>query len=556
MNVAIWDSTELLPGKAIPSIAGLRFVLKGQTGLEMFTKPKAEDKGVVSLTGETPEEIKLETYDVVIMNPPFTRHERMPKDYKEILFDRFKDYRQSLHGQMGYFGYFILLADRFLSENGKMVLVLPATALHVRSSEGIRRLWSEKYHVEYIITTWHRLVFSESVVFREILLIAKKTKTSSNLQTKICVLKKLPHKISQAREIAERIRETKQEWEDEDMTIKIYPYSKLAADTADWHKYIALSDLKLVDLLDGLLSSKKLVPLSSLSEAQECGLRHYKFKDFHGFILNDATRAQRKSDMWILEKIKDKTMIAKHKKLIHKVEIPLECVGRGLRRFSYVNNIDVTDKSDYLILGWFKQIKEMARYLVSINDLKIFDPKVVESWTRKFERKKAHLLFARRLYLSSPGTCLLAFYSDEPTIGVDLWSLCDLEQTEAKVLALWLNSTLNILQLLYLGVACEGPWMKLHDYMFSRLLVPDPNKLTKKDIRQLLKVFDKVRNEAFLSISEQLKKESEARKSIDRIWLKILGCKSDPDALLKRLYDSISKEIELIDKLMHVEKRR
>jgi predicted DNA-binding transcriptional regulator len=105
-----------------------------------------------------------------------------------------------------------------------------------------------------------------------------------------------------------------------------------------------------------------------------------------------------------------------------------------------------------------------------------------------------------------------------------------------------------------LGVACEGPWMKLHDYMFSRLLVPDPNKLTKKDIKQLLKVFDKVRNMPFPSISEQLKKGSEARKSIDKIWLKILGYKGDPDELLKRLYSSVSKEIEIIDKLMHVEK--
>jgi predicted DNA-binding transcriptional regulator len=265
-------------------------------------------------------------------------------------------------------------------------------------------------------------------------------------------------------------------------------------------------------------------------------------------------RIQRKSDIWFLDKIKEKVIVARHRKLIHKVEIPLNCLGRGLRRFSYLSNIDVGNQSDYLILQWFDEIKEMARYLLPANDLKLFDRRIVESWARKFERKKAHLLFARRLYLSSPGTCLLAFYSDEPTIGVDLWTLRNLEQTEAKVLALWLNSTLNILQLLYLGVACEGPWMKLHDYMFNKLLVPDPNKLTKRDVTQLLKVFKKVRNVTFPSVSEQLKKESEARKSIDKIWLKILGYKGDPDKLLKRLYDSTFKEIELIDKLMHTEK--
>jgi type I restriction-modification system DNA methylase subunit len=553
VNVAIWDSTELLPGKTIPSIASLRFVLKGQTGLEMFAEPETRAKGVVSLTGEIPEEIKLETYDVVIMNPPFTRHERMPKDYKGVLLERFKDYKRFLHGQMGYFGYFILLADRFLRKNGKMALVLPATALHVRSSEGIRRLWSENYHVEYIITTWHRLAFSESVVFREILLVAKKAKPGADMKTKICVLKKLPYKMSQAREIAEKIKTIEHDWDDEDLTIKIYPYSKLAANTIDWHKYIALSDLKLADLLDELLSSKKFVPLSSLAEAQECDLRHYKFKNFHGFILSDAKRIQRKSDTWFLDKIKERSLVARHRKLIHKVEIPLSCVRRGLRRFSYLNNIDVGNQSDYLILQWFDGVKEMARYMLPVNDLKLFDPKVVESWARKFERKKAHLLFARRLYLSSPGTCLLAFYSDKPTVGVDLWTLCGLKQAEAKVLALWLNSTFNILQLLYLGVACEGPWMKLHDYMFDRLLVPDPIKLTKKDITQLLEVFEKVRNVAFPSIPEQLRKKIEARKSLDKIWLKILRYKGDPDELLNTLYSSVIREIEIIDRLMHVE---
>jgi len=99
-----------LPGKSIPSIAGLKFVLKGQSGLDTFLKPEERKKGVVSLTGEIPKEIRLDTYDVTIMNPPSTRQERMPKEYKETLNERFKDYSEYLHGQMGYFGYFVLLS--------------------------------------------------------------------------------------------------------------------------------------------------------------------------------------------------------------------------------------------------------------------------------------------------------------------------------------------------------------------------------------------------------------------------------------------------------------
>ena len=555
VNVAIWDSTELEPNRVIPSIAGLKFVFKGQTAIESFLKPKEKKKkGVVSLTGEIPEEIKMETYDVVIMNPPFTRQERIPGEYKTILNERFKDYDENLHGQLGYFGYFILLADRFLEDKGRMALVLPATSLHVRSAEGMRKLWSERYHVKYIVTTWHRLAFSESVVFREILLVAEKDKKARDAETKICVLKRLPDSMSKARDLSDKIRKAKQDWEDDDVAIKIYPYSKLSKDVTDWYGYIALSDLKLTDVLEELLSSKKLVSLSSLAKAYECDLRHYQFGTFHGFIVSSKERAQRKIDMWIADDIRGKTLVANHKELKQRVEIPVDTLGRALRRFSYVDKIDITQRSDYLILKWFDQIRDMARYLVPTNKLEKLNPKAIKSWEMRFKKRKAHLLLGRRLYLSSPGTCLIAFYSDEPTIGIDLWSLRNLEKDAAKILALWLNSSINILQLLYLGVACEGPWMKIHEYMLSRLLVPDLRKLSKRETEELLKIFDEVRNADFPSITEQFKKEDQNRKTIDKAWLKILGYKEDSEEFLKRLYASISKEIELIDKLMRPEK--
>jgi len=551
VNVAIWDSTELEPYRTIPSIASLRFVFKGQVGIDSFFKPEERVKGVVSLTGQIPNEIKLETYDVVIMNPPFTRQERIPGEYKGKLLERFKDYKDYLRGQMGYFGYFILLADKFLNEDGRIALVLPATSLHVKSCEGIRRLWAEKYHVEYIITTWHRLAFSESTIFREILLVAKKRTPPSNARTKICVLKRLPEKFSKVVQISEKIKKAEQDYEDEEVAIKVYPYSKLAADITDWYRLIALSDLKLIAVLEELLSSEKLVPLSSLTKSYECDLRHYKFMDFHGFILSLEEKAKRKSDIWILKEIRGNSLIAYHKKLQRRIEIPLSHLGRALRRFSYNKSIDVTQNADYLILKWFDEIKDMARYVVPVRKLEDFNPDVVKSWETKFENRKAHLLLARRLYLSSPGTCLIAFYSDEPIVGIDLWSLSNLDRDEAKIIALWLNSSINILQLLYMGVACEGPWMKLHNYMLKRLLVPDPRKLTEKEKKHLMKVFDEIRDFSFPSVTEQLKRDIKARKTIDKTWLKILNYKGDPEELLKKLYASITQELKIIDELTH-----
>ncbi|MEM2488246.1 MAG: N-6 DNA methylase, partial [Thermoproteota archaeon] len=261
VNVAVWDSTCLRPGMKIPSVTE---AAKGYLTTFMF--PKTTEKGAVSLTDKEAQEIELGKYDVVIMNPPFTRQERLPEDYKDVLFQRFSEYKDYLHGRLGLHGFFILLADRFLEKDGKMALVLPATVLRVESFEGIRRLLSERYHVEHIITTWYRSAFSESVRFREILLIARKSKAARDAKVMVTVLKKLPENIIEAKETSNILKRSQSDWQDNRMITKVYDYAELKEDVTNWFKYIALSDLTLYNVIDEILSSEKLAPFKSVAE--------------------------------------------------------------------------------------------------------------------------------------------------------------------------------------------------------------------------------------------------------------------------------------------------
>jgi len=550
VNVAIWDSTELEPGKNIPSIAGLKFVLKGQAGLEMFIEPESEAKGAVSLTGRIPEEIKLEKYDGVIMNPPFTRQERIPKEYKVTLNDRFKDYSEYLHGQLGYFGYFIPLADRFLKKNGKMALVLPATVLRIKSCEGIRKLWAKHYHVEHILTTWRRSAFSESVRFREILLIATKCKPPKNAKTIITVFKKLPKTPKEARKIAESIKQTKADWQNEKVTVKVYNYAKLKNDTKNWFKRISVSDLSLIDLMEKLLTSDGLTPLSTIAEAQRIDLEHLKFKDFHGFILHDTSRSRKRNDLYIVDKIEKNQLIAKHMKLGWKIKIPMKVLGRGLRRLSYVKTIDITNNADYLILSYFDQIKDLARPLMNMKELARLNSKIIHAWKIKFESRKSHVILGRRFDISAPGTALIAFYSSNPIVGIDFWSIKNVKDKYGKALTLWLNSTLNLLQTFIIRTETRGAWMKIHDYMLEELLVPNPQKLKKKDYNKLTNTFEQIKSVEFPSILKQLEDKHPPRKLIDRTWLEILGYKGNTEQLLDQLYESLVKEIVILKEMM------
>ena len=122
VSIAVWDSSDLSPGRIIPAAADISDVLLGQTSLDSFSSGRRTVKGVMKLTGSSPKDLTLKEVDLVIMNPPFTRHGIIPDAYKQILDDRFSDYKQYAHGQLGLYGFFVFLAGAYgFSAPGKRV---------------------------------------------------------------------------------------------------------------------------------------------------------------------------------------------------------------------------------------------------------------------------------------------------------------------------------------------------------------------------------------------------------------------------------------------------
>jgi len=300
VNIAVWDSTVLRPGIKIPSVASVRYVVSGQTDLSLFEKPHERSAGVVSLT-EQEHEIQLEKFDVVIMNPPFTRQEKIKSDiseeYKKLLRERFDDYKEYLHGQLGYYGYFILLADRFLDEGGRMALVLPAAFLRVRSAEGIRRFLAENYTIEYVI--FGKLNFSDATWRREILFVARKGRSE-----KECIaarLARLPNSRDEARKFAERIRGGESESEsNEILTYKIKQDD--FKQQVDWLKLFPTESLDIMEgAMEEVIEKIPLVRLGDLGVKLREGIESRKGVKFHDvIILREEERARRKEDKFVI----------------------------------------------------------------------------------------------------------------------------------------------------------------------------------------------------------------------------------------------------------------
>ncbi|MEM2585059.1 MAG: N-6 DNA methylase, partial [Thermoproteota archaeon] len=417
VNVAVWDSTCLRPGMKIPSVTE---AAKGYLTTFMF--PKTTEKGAVSLTDKEAQEIELGKYDVVIMNPPFTRQERLPEDYKDVLFQRFSEYKDYLHGQLGLYGFFILLADRFLKENGRMALVLPATVLRISSCEGIRRMLTKRYNIDFIITTWQRAAFSEAALFREILLVARK-RTNKTVQEQPCVvvtLKYIPKTAEESLRMADRIRQVASRplqgiVEDETLLAFQVSQSELRKKVRNLFPLIAFKNKWLIDFWEdfvqkagsNLISFRELLDQLDANSVEGVESRRGKVQNL---TISQVDRAIKKSDVWVIGRVQGRVVV-ENRFTQDRLSIPLRALRPALRRVAYVNTLDISDKLDYVVVADFPEVKRFLS--AGVEKMKAYSG-FWDRWRTYVEDRMSRLALVRRADVSAPGTCLLAFFSRTP----------------------------------------------------------------------------------------------------------------------------------------------
>jgi type I restriction-modification system DNA methylase subunit len=555
VRVAVWDSTELKPGMSIPAIQSELKAAYRRPTLDMFKEgeqPKREylKKGAITLEGIGGQEIPLEKADLVIMNPPFTRQERLPKEYKSSLFRRLKEYKQVLHGQLGLYGYFLPLADRFLKNDGRIAFVLPATILRIKSTENIRKWLLNNYQIEFIITTWQRAAFSEGAQFREILLVAKKTKRKSDNELCTVVhLKEIPKNLEEAKAISNIIRKERQT-SYENHTMRMFPVSKkdLEQNISNWFYFIVVEDTKLFEVWKKLESDAKDKILSLSHYASEVkattlrfDLSHVGRKEGQCFIIKEPIRAKKSYDRWIVLQDTTDNIVAVDRITQNKVNIPRDALSGALRRPSGARAIDVSEIHDYIVVSKFPEMNKLVE-----------NPRILKDWKAYVDKRKAHLLLDERFDISASGTSALAFYSEDPIIGAGtMCSFKGMSKQDARILALWLNSTMNLLQTILKRKETRGAWMRIHHYMFDDLLVVNPKSLTREQKELLFDTCDRYAKELLPSILQQLKKRNPVRLAIDEAFLKIFGyAQKETESMLDYLYPALANEIEKLKTLM------
>ena len=136
----------------------------------------------------------LPQMDIVLMNPPFTRIERLEDDYQEYLLGKkgiLKKFAKYVKGQSGLHCFFLLHATNFLKNDGRLGAVLPAATFSSEYGEKIQPFLLNNYRIRYMITYESLSTFSVDCDFKEILFVGTKNKeeAKSDWKAKVVILK-------------------------------------------------------------------------------------------------------------------------------------------------------------------------------------------------------------------------------------------------------------------------------------------------------------------------------------------------------------------------------
>ncbi|MXV78218.1 hypothetical protein F4X73_06455 [Candidatus Poribacteria bacterium] len=205
--------------------------------LDLFDEPEAtiplpmmgteiqQVGGEDDLTVVTEHEFQHNEFDIVVLNPPFTRPDSdASSGTPKAVFrgsDREKEEEQNMrqarkrkkwrvgNGNAGLASDFVDLADKMLKENGKsrMGFILPITCLAVSDWKNVRNLWATEYHDVVVLTIADAkaedCAFSADTSMAECMVVATKGKKENNTGRGTFIsLSHRPQSVLEAIEIA------------------------------------------------------------------------------------------------------------------------------------------------------------------------------------------------------------------------------------------------------------------------------------------------------------------------------------------------------------------
>ncbi|MFW9905801.1 MAG: Eco57I restriction-modification methylase domain-containing protein, partial [Candidatus Thorarchaeota archaeon] len=384
----------------------------------------------------------INKYDLVLMNPPFTRTHRIKKNQRINLLKIEQKYKKYLSGQVGLHIYAILLADLLMKENGLLGAILPAATIQSKYSRGIHKFLLNNYQVKTIASSDDEKAYSEDSKLREIMLITKKKRNRRRYKIRFLRInshEKSREKISSSTLIPEEVLDK------------------------EWNWTIFLRDSELLKVRNLLLQSGLIKSGNNLGLDIVRGLEMYG-PDFF-FIPNRE---------WEISYETRNEIILKNDK--GTIEIPKKIIKRSLRKPGKYNQYISPKVSDFALSipiskissqTWIKNYLEFSEKYASPAKNKFGQDWLSHIYNQIRTKKPfGHLFLIDKFGISSTG--VMAHFSEKKIIcSKNFYVLKNYPAPQSKLQAAWLNSSLFIILFLLTRREIGGSYGRLQiiDYM-------------------------------------------------------------------------------------------
>ncbi|MBT0160397.1 hypothetical protein G4O51_10485 [Candidatus Bathyarchaeota archaeon A05DMB-2] len=499
-------------------LGSVNFLSSSVLGQDMMLPSGERHRGQesVSVTKRETKSIELPSFHVCIMNPPFTRSVggnllfgSLPKKERtvlqKVLGRLLKDQNLSGIGQAGLGAVFVFIADKYLEENGRLGLVLPRAVLSGVSWKKVREMLLEKYHIEYIITSYetnNQWNFSENTDLSEVLIVARKKRSG----------------------------------EVSDYTFFVNLWKKPSNE---------LESIHLGTQLKGLYGSAKLYDVEN-SNASPYHLKLHgkkigevysaKLEDSNFGVYNFFSQMELNRTLLFLRKgiiYSPDQGIVGGVRLTTLSKIGAE-IGPDRRQVHSTFKVSTTEAGTIYKTLWGYDSNTIKTIVQEPNAY--LEPKNARQ-ARKLWTKSGKLLITERARLNTYP--VLAAYLNEKVLS-NVWWPTNVDDDIAKILALWMNSTFGLLLLLSTAEVTQGPWVDFKKESLQEMPVLDIRKPSRKTKTNLLELYEERLDGKRLSESKLKALPEEfanpfTRKAIDDGICEKLGLEIKLDALYKLL---------------------
>lgn len=504
-------------------------------------------------------------FDLVIMNPPFTRRERIPKDLRAKL----EKLVPEVKGKTGYWAHFIVVADKVLGPRGTLAVVIPEEFFVGRAAESVRScLLKEGYELHYVIRSAAQPAFSEETLYRDYLLVLRKKPEVSKPLIVIILKKKLEEIGKKAREIGLRVKKFSVSLRSQLITedfeaLKVYNSDKLILEyVSNLKPLVGFNTISTYDFSLDLTNRLKEYP--TLQDLEKLGLTEvrlyrpgqHKEKGVEGYaqkLFISRYGGRSPNVRFLLDGIKNRYIRLRLKKHDRCLDLPLNACVRSLRTYSMVKHIDITDEEEFAIID----LSTLPQDYLEQSNLIPFDKalRATQDIKSAYEDLAGNILLTRRIQLTSPGAYWLAFYSNNRVLGSQLPSVRVKTIDHGKVLCLYLNSMIALLQLISFTAESRGAWVSWdHRRVWSHIHVPDLDNLKVEEIEGAIELFSRIGKQDVEPLLQRVRKRSKIQREIDEFALEIMGL-TDWREKLDNLYDSVLEELKAMDRIMKASRK-